>query len=127
MTIDFPNPFRVETDKAVVALKGARDGYMMIASAKEVFRYEGIPEAVFTAARDWASTLEALGSPRVYWLILSEVTLHYHIHVFPRWEGDSLKGIPLFETREHPGQPEWRESTLQALHEWATGHGVEVL
>lgn len=127
ITPDFPSPFRVETDKAVVAVRCARRGYLMIASRQEVFRYADIPEAVFAAARAWAETLEALGAARVYWLVLSEVTPHYHVHVFPRWNDEEPRGIPLFESRDTSPQPAWNLDTQAALEQWALKHQVEVV
>ncbi len=123
---DFPNPFRVETDCPLVAIRGARAGYLMVASRREVFRYQDIPQAVFEAARSWAETLEQLGACRVYWLVLSEVTPHYHIHVFPRWPQDGLKGIPLFEARDSAPQPYWTAPLEEALLRWQEKFGVFV-
>jgi diadenosine tetraphosphate (Ap4A) HIT family hydrolase len=126
-SFDIPSPFRVDTDKPVVGIPGKRQGYLMIASAREVFRYADIPDAVFSAARSWAVTVEELGAQRVYWIVLSEVTPHYHIHVFPRWPHDSGKGIPLFESRDSDPQPAWEEPASACLERWAREWDVHLI
>lgn len=121
------NPFLANaTALPFVAIQGKRDGYIMLAPATEITQYSQLPPAIFQMAQQWAALLEAMGSPRVYWITLSEVTRHLHIHLFPRWETDSLKGVELFETRDSQKQPEWRPETLQALAQWAKDHQVSL-
>lgn len=119
------NPFlALQTDLPMVALRGKRNGYIMLAPTQEITTYSELPPNVLLAAKDWAATLERLGSPRTYWMTLSEVTPHLHIHLFPRWSEDSLKGVPLFESRETLPQPGWTEAVQNALAQWAQQHQV---
>lgn len=121
------NPFLGMADHLpFVALKGKRNGYIMLAPVTETTHYGDLPSAIFQAAQAWAALLEKSGSPRVYWITLSEVTRHLHIHLFPRWETDTLKGVELFETRDNQPQPEWAPETLQALAEWAKAYRVSL-
>ncbi|HEY9744621.1 MAG TPA: hypothetical protein V6C99_00220 [Oculatellaceae cyanobacterium] len=99
----------------------------MLAPSQAVESYRDCPNELFTAARAWAARLESFGSPRVYWVTLSEEVRHLHIHLFPRWEGDTLKGIPLFETRNEPNQPAWTPQVKELLREWAARFNVEVI
>jgi diadenosine tetraphosphate (Ap4A) HIT family hydrolase len=88
------------TAKPLVALKGQRNGYIMLAPSQETEHYGTLSNEALLAARAWATRLEQLGSPRAYWIVLSEVTRHLHIHLFPRWPEDTLSGVPLFESRD---------------------------
>lgn len=115
------------TDKPLVALLGQRNGYIMLAPSQETLHYESLSDAALLAARAWATRLEQLGSPRAYWIVLSEVTRHLHIHLFPRWPEDPQSGVPLFESRNTAPQPEWTETLKAALQAWATEHQVEIL
>ncbi len=115
------------TDKPLVALLGQRNGYIMLASSQETLHYESLSDAALFAARAWATRLEQLGSPRAYWIVLSEVTRHLHIHLFPRWPEDTLSGVALFESRDTAAQPEWTEAVKAALQAWATEAQVEIL
>jgi hypothetical protein len=63
----------------------------------------------------------------VYWITLSELTPHKHIHVFPRWPEDSDQGLPLFESRYQPGQPEWTETARTALENWSADFSVALI
>ncbi|HEY9687696.1 MAG TPA: hypothetical protein V6C52_12040 [Coleofasciculaceae cyanobacterium] len=121
------NPFTaVSTQKPLVALKGKRNGYLMLATSQEILQYAELPDSLLTSAKTWAATLEKMGAPRVYWMTLSEVTPHLHIHLYPRWSEDDLKGIPLFEARESNPQPAWTELTEAALDKWALDFNVEI-
>jgi len=115
------------TDQPLVALKGRRNGYIMLAPSRETEHYETLDDAALLAARAWATRLEQLGAPRAYWIVLSEVTRHLHIHLFPRWPEDSLSGVALFESRDTAPQPEWTEAVQNALHDWAQQFQVEIL
>jgi diadenosine tetraphosphate (Ap4A) HIT family hydrolase len=122
------NPFSAATtDRPLVALCGQRNGYVMIAPRQVIVHYDGLPDAILLAAKTWASRLEQLGAPRAYWITLSEVTPHLHIHIFPRWPEDSRTGIALFEQRDIDPQPAWTRSVQAALHQWAQDHDVELL
>lgn len=121
------NPFTaIQTEKPLVAVQGARNGYIMLAPSAEITDYASLPDAMPLAAKAWAAQLEQLGAPRAYWITLSEVTPHLHIHIFPRWLEDSLKGIPLFESRDTAPQPEWTPAVTQALEVWAKTYQVEI-
>jgi diadenosine tetraphosphate (Ap4A) HIT family hydrolase len=122
------NPFlSVATDKPLIGIKGLRNGYLMLAPSREILAYAELPENLFNAARAWAAELERLGSPRAYWITLSEANPHLHIHLFPRWPEDTLKGIPLFETREQSPHPAWTDECLTALQQWAVMFNVELV
>jgi diadenosine tetraphosphate (Ap4A) HIT family hydrolase len=121
------NPFLVETNKTLVALCGVRNGYIMLATREVIESYADWQDSVFNAAKAWAATLDSLGSPRVYWIMFSEETRHLHMHLFPRWDGDTLKGVPLFETRHDPNQPAWIPEVKDALRQWAQEYDVEVI
>jgi diadenosine tetraphosphate (Ap4A) HIT family hydrolase len=119
------NPFRaIAADLPMVAVKGSRNGYIMLATTAEITTYADLPDTLLMAARDWAALLERSGSPRVYWITLSEVTRHLHIHLFPRWPEDALTGIELFESRQSHPQPEWTTAQMKQLKDWANRHGV---
>ncbi len=119
------NPFLAMADsQPYIALQGARNGYIMLAPAVEVTQYADLPPAIWTAAQAWAATLEHNGSPRVYTVILSEVTRHLHIHLFPRWPEDELRGTALFDTRDTQPQPAWTPALQAALIQWAQTHQV---
>lgn len=121
------NPFlAIAADMPLVALKGKRNGYIMLAPAQEITHYGELPTQLFQAAQAWATLLETSGSPRAYWITLSEVTRHLHIHLFPRWETDNLKGVELFETRDTQPQPDWEPALLNQLEQWATQYQVTI-
>lgn len=115
------------TDKPLVALKGQRNGYIMLAPSRETLHYADLDDELLLVAKDWLSQLERLGSPKAYWMVLSEVTPHLHFHLFPRWPEDTLSGIALFEARDNLPQPSWTTKTLSALQAWAAAHQVEIL
>jgi diadenosine tetraphosphate (Ap4A) HIT family hydrolase len=121
------NPFLINTEKSTVAVCGKRGGYLMIAPSTEVQNYDGLSPEVLRAAQAWAVILEKMGSPRAYWIILSEVTRHLHVHLYPRWPEDTLKGIPLFEAREETPQPDWTPELKKALQDWASAFDVEII
>ncbi|WP_373533558.1 hypothetical protein [Vampirovibrio sp.] len=119
------NPFKaIATQRPLVAIPGQRNGYIQLATATEITTYANLPESLFTAAKDWAALLEQSGSPRVYWITLSEVTRHLHIHLFPRWPQDSIQGIALFETRDTQPHPLWTPEQTHQLTQWANRHQV---
>jgi diadenosine tetraphosphate (Ap4A) HIT family hydrolase len=117
-----PDPFRRETDRTLVAVKGLRGGYLQLAQPEDIRQYGDLSDALFLAARDWAARLEALGAERVYWLMLADVVPHLHLHLYPRWPEDTTKGIPLFEARNTSPQPTWTEPLETALTEWVEAH-----
>lgn len=122
------HPFlSTSTQKSLVALRGQRNGYIMLAPSQETFHYETLSDAALLGARAWATRLEQLGAPRAYWIVLSEVTRHLHIHLFPRWPQDTLSGVALFETRDTEAQPEWTAAIQTALQAWAEEYQVELL
>ncbi len=122
------NPFLAKpTDKPLVAICGKRNGYVMVAASHETLRYDDLPDDVLVAALAWAITLEGLGAEKVYWMTLSEVTPHLHIHLFPRWPEDTLKGIPLFESRDTSPQPAWADTIRAALSQWAADYEIELV
>jgi diadenosine tetraphosphate (Ap4A) HIT family hydrolase len=122
------NPFlKAKTTLPIVALKSKRNGYIMIAPKEEITDYASLPDIVLLAAKAWAAQLESLGSPRAYWITLSEATPHLHIHIFPRWLQDDLKGIALFERRDTDPQPTWTVQSEQALFNWAQTYQVEII
>jgi diadenosine tetraphosphate (Ap4A) HIT family hydrolase len=115
------------TLKALVAVRGQRNGYIMLAPSQETLHYDTLSDIALLAARAWATRLEQLGAPRAYWIVLSEVTRHLHIHLFPRWPQDALSGVALFESRATAAQPEWTETLQTALQAWAKEYQVEIL
>ncbi len=122
------NPFlKAPKGYAFACIKGARNGYIQLATTIEVHQYQNLPPEILMAAQDWASALECLGAKKVYWLTLAEVLPHLHIHLYPRWENDTQKGVALFEARETLPQPEWNETTRNTLNTWAKKHNVFIL
>lgn len=118
------SPFLIDTDKPLVAIQGTRCGYIQLAPSQEITHYEELPESFLNAAKAWASDLEALGAKRVYWIMLSEVVPHLHFHLYPRWEGDEISGLPLFEQRDTEPQPVWTEAMLAKLASWQAEFNV---
>lgn len=121
------NPFLTQTTKPFVVIKGARAGYIQLATSEEIIHYNQLPNELFQAAKTWAALLENQGAKRVYWLTLSEVVTHLHIHLYPRWSDDEPKGIPLFEDRNAPNQPEWPTELKAELNKWAREHQVYLI
>jgi diadenosine tetraphosphate (Ap4A) HIT family hydrolase len=122
-----PNPFAVETEKPLVAIKGARCGYLQLSCTRESTHYDEMPDALLLAAKAWAAELERQGARRVYWITLSEVVRQLHIHLYPRWRNDEPKGLVLFGERETAAQPDWTEAVNEALERWAERHQVEII
>jgi diadenosine tetraphosphate (Ap4A) HIT family hydrolase len=121
------DPFSVETDKPLVALKETRNGYITIATSQNVEHYAEWSSHILQAAHAWAMTLEKSGCPRAYWITLSEMVRHLHIHIFPRWPEDTLKGIMLFESRNTELQPTWTPQISTALEQWAKEFNVKII
>lgn len=129
------NPLFLPTEEAalikqpLVAKLGLRAGYVQLATTANQSRYSQWNELILKAALAWAQTLEAqpFNSPRVYWLTLSEEVRHLHIHLYPRWPEDNIKGLPLFEARNELAQPTWHTPLKQALSKWANTYGVYLL
>jgi diadenosine tetraphosphate (Ap4A) HIT family hydrolase len=121
------NPFLTATNRPLVALCGLRGGYIQLATAREVTDYSALPPELFFAAQAWAAQLEELGARRVYWITLSEVVRHLHIHLYPRWSDDEPRGLALFEQREASPQPPWTANLRDALDAWSVAHAVHLL
>lgn len=121
------NPFLTNTDKALVAIKGERAGYIQIAASSEVTLYQDLPEEILIAAKNWAVELEKMGAKKVYWITLSEVVTHLHIHLYPRWTDNEAKGLPLFEKRNTAPQPAWTTEMLLCLNAWADAHNTALI
>ncbi len=121
------NPFLVETQQPLVGITGQRCGYIQLAPATETTHYGFLPQELFQAATDWAAILEAMGAKRVYWIMLSEVVSHLHLHLYPRWEETETKGLALFEQRDQPGQKKWTNEAIFALNRWAVQHHVHII
>lgn len=120
-------PFFSTTQSLLVAIKGARNGYVQLAPSAQITRYGDLPNELLLAAKDWAARLETLGAKRVYWITLSEAVTHLHIHLYPRWTDDEVKGVALFEDRCKPNQPEWTPSVEDAFSQWAHTHDVSLI
>ncbi len=125
--VDNANPFSGMDAHSWVAISGARNGYIQLAPGAEITTYSALDPLLFQIAQDWAARLEALGSPRVYWITLSEAVPHLHIHLYPRWPTDTIKGIALFEQRENSAQPQWLPEMQTALGEWAAQWNVFII
>lgn len=121
------NPFQTQTDKPFVALTGKRCGYVQLAPAEETVHYNDLPDELFMAGKAWAGALENLGAKRVYWITLSEAVPHLHMHLYPRWLENEEKGLPLFEARNEPPQPEWTDEAVHALHRWAAEWKIHII
>jgi diadenosine tetraphosphate (Ap4A) HIT family hydrolase len=91
--------------------------------------YQHLPLACLEAARAWATVLEAHPTiARCYWITLSEAVKQLHIHLYPRYSDEvETVGIPLFEARNTQPQPPWQPELTEALHQWATTHGVAII
>jgi len=116
----------VQTQEPFVALTRNRNGYIMIAAHEEKVSYADFSLDLMAAAKAWAAILEQHGAARVYWIMLSEETPHLHMHLFPRWESEGLKGIALFEARNTTPQPAWTPALEEALAAWAKEWKVAV-
>lgn len=121
------NPFELETTKSFVAIKGVRAGYIQLACSKLTTKYSQLPEQLYTAAKEWAIILENLKAKRVYWITLSEQVKHLHIHLYPRWSDEEIKGLDLFEDRNNNEQPQWSDELNFQLKKWADEFDVELL
>lgn len=131
------HPFLIETTCPLVALAGARNGYIQLAPQvsglqEVVTGYQALSDDLaqhlFPAAHAWARILELHGAEKVYWITLAEVVTHLHIHLYPRWVEDTLKGIPLFEQREQPElQPMWTPALINARVTWSEQYQVALI
>jgi diadenosine tetraphosphate (Ap4A) HIT family hydrolase len=125
------NPFIHKTQLPLIALKGNRKGYLQLAPSEEITSFQQLSLQFFQAAQAWATHLEDLGAKRIYWITLSEVVPHLHIHLYPRWREDEPKGLALFEKRDEMPQPLWPEDPFheinQVLNRWAREYSVCIL
>ncbi len=120
------NPFLIKpTNKKFIALKGQTNGYLQIAPAEFTDNFNNLNPQIFLIAQTWAQELEQLGAKKVYWITLSEIVTHLHIHVFPRWSDQEVKGLDLFALREECLWP-WNENTNKALNAWADKNQIAV-
>ncbi|MGE0201562.1 MAG: hypothetical protein AB7P76_11415 [Candidatus Melainabacteria bacterium] len=119
--------FIIPTPNALVAVPGRRNGYIQLAPRNRVTGFADLPPHVFEAGQAWARQMEAMGAQNVLLLMIAEVEPHKHLHIFPRWPQDKLKGIPLFESRENAAQPRWRDDVKSALASWGQQHGVSII
>lgn len=124
-----PTASNPPTPYSLVAIKGQRGGYVQLAPAHPVTTYGDTSPEIFLAARDWATRMEThiMGIARMYWLTFSEVVPHFHIHLYPRYRADTLKGTALFEAREEPVQPGWSPEQEALLTAWCQQWGVFLL
>ncbi len=118
------NPFLLDSEYSLAALPGIRGGYLQLAPTTLSTSYKDLPIEMFVAAKAWATRLESLGAKRVYWITLSEVLPHLHIHLYPRWHEDEARGIALFEERNESTQPPWTPEMTHALTDWATEYSI---
>jgi diadenosine tetraphosphate (Ap4A) HIT family hydrolase len=125
-TPTLPSPFTVETDCAFVAIPGKRAGYVQLAPARETHSHAEVPMRLFEAAQAWCAFMQTQASvQRMYWLQFSEVVAHLHWHLYPRFEGDTLKGPAAFEARNDEAQHmPWPLHWQEALRQWATSYDV---
>ncbi|HEY9886392.1 MAG TPA: hypothetical protein V6C96_03930 [Vampirovibrionales bacterium] len=116
------NPFQLDTKAPLVFIKGQRKGYLQIATSEIITKYKNLPDYLLLAAKDWVTSLEGLGAKKVYWISLSEVVEHLHIHLYPRWSDTESKGIQLFEERNNSDlkQPNWTTEEEKKLYEWVS-------
>lgn len=121
------NPFLTETTQPLVAIQGKRCGYVQLAPSKVITTYQDLPEALFIAAKTWAAVLEDLGAKRVYWITLSEMVPHLHIHLYPRWSDKEERGISLFEQRNDHAQPLWTPDIQEAFTCWLQEHQIHLI
>lgn len=122
------SPFTINTDQPLVSIVGQRAGYVQIASSQPCQTYAEFPDEVLLAAKEWARILESdFGSPRVYWITLSEAVRQLHIHLYPRWPEDTLMSLDLFNAREQYPQPEWSSDLQVALTQWSVTRDIHLI
>lgn len=121
------SPFAVETEKPFVALLGKRNGYIQVATTTEATTYAELNPRLMLVAYHWCQQLEALGAKRVYWITLSEAVPHLHVHLYPRWFANEVKGVELFNQRENEPQPLWNEPTKKQSEQWAEQYNVHMI
>jgi|GEM_PF-1890719 len=123
------SPFIATTKLPLVAIVGARAGYMQIAPSQITDDHGAVPEQLFIAGQHWASFLQTQENvAKIYWLEFSEVVAHLHWHLYPRFSDDILKGPDAFNARNHAEhQPEWPLHWQAAVYQWAERFHVELL
>jgi diadenosine tetraphosphate (Ap4A) HIT family hydrolase len=124
------NPFVINTSKPLVAIKGRRAGYIQLATSTYINTYAQLPVRLFEAAKLWAAIVETHGAKKIYWITLSEVVDHKHIHLYPRWHKDNLDGLDLFNNRindEKTTINSWNSLLSDALLDWSNEYDVELI
>jgi diadenosine tetraphosphate (Ap4A) HIT family hydrolase len=108
-----------------VVIPGKRAGYIQLAPSQETNQHAEVPTQLFEAAQTWCAFLQTQQNvEKIYWLQFSEVVSHLHWHLYPRFEGDTLKGTAAFEARNDEGQHmPWPTHWQEALKQWASRYG----
>jgi hypothetical protein len=123
------------TPLPLIAKKGVRGGYLQLAfSQAGIEHYAQASSNLFEAAVAWATWLESQPTiKRAYWVIFSEAVPQLHIHLFPRYDTDTVKGEALFATRDNPTDPTghphppWTSTLEQGLIDWSTSWNVTIV
>jgi diadenosine tetraphosphate (Ap4A) HIT family hydrolase len=124
--MSIPSPFAQSTPLPFVAILGKRAGYVQLAPSQETNQHASVPTQLFEVAQTWCAFLQTQTEvERIYWLQFSEVVSHLHWHLYPRYEGDTLKGTAAFEARnDEPQHRPWPLHWQEAVKQWAERYGV---